>query len=224
MRAVYLSSVLILGGLAPVGASGQAAALGRPATAFGVEMLQAHSMPGPLTWKHRVLTGIGASALGLGLGFFVSQISESDWEEVPGRFQVNRGLWAAVGGGIGFAVGFSFPIRGKAMPRVVRVQSAADRAVIGPAEFLDLMADNAYDIVRALRPEWLNSRPPNVFGDTRQNTVPVYLDEFRYGDLDSMRRIHVQTIRSIRFVPPATATALWGTGHVAGVIQILTVG
>ena len=226
MRVATLFGVLLVGSLYGGGLDGQVARqLVPPAAAFGAGAPQASGADAAErpTWKHRLFTGLGGAAVGLGLGFFVSQMTHSDWAEIPGQSQASRGLWAAVGGGVGFAVGFSFPVRGRSPGNITRI-SSANRSVIGLAEFLDLPVDNAYDIVRQLRPEWLTRRAPIVFGEITAQTVPVYLDDFRYGEIDSMRGIHVHTIASIRFVSPSIATSRWGTGHVAGVIQIITKG
>ena len=225
MRVATLFGVLLVGSLYAGGLDGQVARQpGPPAAAVGVVAPQISGADAARpTWKHRLFTGLGGAAVGLGLGFFVSQMTQSDWAEIPGQSQASRGLWAAVGGGVGFALGFSFPVRGRSPGNITRI-SSANRAVIGLAEFLDLPVDNAYDIVRQLRPEWLTRRAPVVFGETTAQTVPVYLDDFRYGEIDSLRGVHVQTIASIRFVPPSIATSRWGTGHVMGVIQIITSG
>jgi hypothetical protein len=227
MRATTLFGVLLAGSLYAGGLDGQVARQPGPQVAeFGAAAPWASGVDAARpNWKHRLFTGLGGAAVGFGLGFFASQMNQSDWAETPGQSQVSRGLWAAVGGGVGFAVGFSFPIRGRSQrPDNIMTVSSANRSVIGPAEFLDLSVDNAYDIVRRLRPEWLNSRPPDVFGQSGPQTVPVYLDDFRYGEIESLRGIHVQTISSIRFVSPSVATARWGTGHIAGVIQVITSG
>lgn len=176
--------------------------------------------PAP-TWKNRVLTGLGAAALGAGVGFFASQINQSDWTEVPGHHEANRGVWAAVGGGIGFAVGFSFPIGGKRPAQDPLPVPAGGRSVISFEEIQGASVDNALDVVRLLRPEWLNTRPPDRLGETQAKGSTVYLDDFRYGDLDSLRSIHASMISSIRFVSAAEATARWGPGNVMGVIQVI---
>jgi hypothetical protein len=226
MRVSALLSMLLVGSLNAGGLAGQLdRPLGPPSAAFGPGSLGANtSTAAGTTWKHRLLTGLGSAALGSGVGFFVSQLNRSDWDEIPGQSQSNRGLWAALGGGLGFAVGFSFPVTGRGPSGNPPATLSDRRSVITLAEIRGLAADNAYDIVRLLRPEWLNARPPTVFGKVKMETVPVYLDDFRYGEVDSMRGIHVQTIFSIRSIPPSVATSRWGTGHAAGVIQIITIG
>ena len=173
------------------------------------------------TWKDRLLTGLGAAALGAGAGYFASQIHESDWAEIPGRREANRHLWAALGGGAGFAVGFSFPLGGRSPARDPLRTITGGRSVITPEEVREASVDNAFDVVRLLRPEWLNTRPPERFGETEAKGSTVYLDDFRYGDIDTLHSIHVSTISSIRFVPAPEATARWGPGNVMGVIQVI---
>lgn len=65
--------------------------------------------------RSRVFSAVGGAVLGAGLGFFASQVATGDWDEAAGH-DVNRPAWAAVGGSIGLAVGFSFPVswQGKA--------------------------------------------------------------------------------------------------------------
>jgi hypothetical protein len=175
-------------------------------------------------WTNRLLTGLGGAALGAGMAFFASQVNQSDWEEIPGQREANRGLWSALGGSVGFAVGFSFPLTGRDAPRDL-LKAPGGRAVISYYEIQDVSVDNAWDIVRLLRPEWLNARPPDNLGATDFETTTVYIDDFRYGDtVDWLRNIHVSTIETIRFVSPAQATARWGTGNVMGVIQVITIG
>jgi hypothetical protein len=178
------------------------------------------------TWESRLLTGLGGAALGAALGFFASQIDRSDWAETPGRTESNRALWSAVGGGIGLAIGVSFPLgggraaTGPGLPGTL----PRGRSVILRQEIQELSAENALDVIEQLRPEWLNARPPSRLGELDEVTVPVYLDDFRYGEIQSLRQIHVHDIESIRFIPASVATARWGVGHAAGVIQVIAVG
>ncbi|HKJ03070.1 MAG TPA: hypothetical protein VJ997_11465 [Longimicrobiales bacterium] len=165
-------------------------------TSVGATVLPAHA-PGrrPLppdadttfavgpTWRYRALTALGGAALGAGLGFFGSQLSRSDWAEHPGFSTVNRGLWAAVGGDIGLTVGLTFPLHGPARPATPRVPELGRRAVITAEELQDVVATNAYEVVRILRPEWLVARPADILGDSPSQTVPVYLDDFRLGGI-----------------------------------------
>ncbi|MFV2007459.1 MAG: hypothetical protein ACC667_08425, partial [Longimicrobiales bacterium] len=123
MRVTTLFSVLVVSSLYAGGLDGQVARQPGPdaaAFAAGAPPASGTEAVGS-TWKHRLFTGLGGAAVGFGLGFFVSQMNQSDWAETPGQSQVSRGLWAAVGGGVGFAVGFSFPIRGRQPDNIMRV-------------------------------------------------------------------------------------------------------
>jgi hypothetical protein len=207
--------------LLAAGVTGLRAQQATPVPAFP----SVESSQGP-TWESRLLTGLGGAALGAALGFFVSQVDRSDWAETPGRSESPRVLWSAVGGGVGFALGFAFPLGrrratpGGTLPPVV----AGDRSVLLREQILGVSADNAWDVIRLLRPEWLNARPPTRLGELDEETVPVYLDDFRYGDIDSLRQLQVHNIDLIRFVPASVATARWGVGHPAGVIQVIQAG
>ena len=49
----------------------------------------------------------------------------------------------------------------------------------------------------------------------------VFVDNIRYGDLEVLRDIPLIEIREIRFVSGPDATTRWGTGVVAGVIEVI---
>lgn len=188
----------------------------------GLELSSAGN--GSAGWQDRLLTAVAGAALGAGMGFFMSQVDRSDWEEIPGRREASRGLWSALGGGVGLAMGLSFPVSLTGQTPQPFQGREAGRSVIPPSAIQDVSADNAYQIVRLLRPEWLNERPPSHLGRVEPEGLEVFLDDFWYGELDSLRGIHIQTIESIRFVPGPVATARWGPGYPRGVIQVITVG
>jgi hypothetical protein len=97
---------------------------------------------------------------------------------------------------------------------------------------------NAYDLVQALRPQWLREnhketirtkkveRPSGYRGDIEIATVSdepvfvVFLDISKLGTLESLRDISVAGIGSLEFVSPAKATLRWGGGHTKGVIVV----
>ncbi|MCH7565396.1 MAG: hypothetical protein IH968_16405 [Gemmatimonadetes bacterium] len=171
----------------------------------------------------RILTSLASTAVGAGLGFFASQVVRGDWSDGPGQPQMNRTAWAAVGGALGLAVGFTYPLGGRARahPPTFPVLTRFDRSVVTLREIQDAVALNAYQAVRRLRPEWLVPRPPNTFRRGARATVTVYLDDFRLGGPETLRGLNAEMIGSIRFVSAGTATARWGPGNSLGVIQVV---
>lgn len=100
------------------------------------------------------------------------------------------------------------------------------------------LESNAYDLVQALRPQWLREnhketirtkkveRPSANRGDIEIATVSdepdivVYLDNTKFGALESLRDISVAGVGSLEFMSPAKATFRWGSGHTKGVIVV----
>lgn len=97
---------------------------------------------------------------------------------------------------------------------------------------------NAYDLVQALRPRWLREnnketirtkkieRPSGNRGEREIATVSdepdilIYLDNTKFGALESLRDISVAGVGSLEFLSPAKATMRWGSGHTKGVIVV----
>lgn len=80
----------------------------------------------------------------------------------------------------------------------------------------------AMSLIRRLRPAWLRARGPNTFNDPSSQFPVVYIDEIRHGSLATLHRIPVGEIYRIEFFGTSDATTRWGTGHLAGVINIVT--
>ena len=193
------------------------------------------------TWKNRVLTGLGAGLVGAGIGFFASQVSDSDWDEALGDYTADRSPWALVGGSVGFAFGFSFPLGGlpegqtSLAPRRSRevitleeIEEALSRPIgeerenITAAELRRAVVNNAKELVDLLRPEWLVQRGVATFGDPDAETIRVYMDNQELGGIESLELVQVVLIESIQYFDVARATARWGAGHTQGVIQVIT--
>ncbi|GAC1466639.1 MAG: hypothetical protein PVSMB1_15900 [Gemmatimonadaceae bacterium] len=76
----------------------------------------------------------------------------------------------------------------------------------------------ALEAVEALHPRWLTPRGPDSFRTPSE--VWVYMDNVRLGDISTLKAIHPSTVKLIRRFDANAATARWGVGHAAGVIQI----
>jgi hypothetical protein len=101
-----------------------------------------------------------------------------------------------------------------------------DRDVIAEAEITNRAADaaNALQVIQKLRPQMLRTRglasPMDKTGETVQPRV--YVDNIEYGNLSTLTNVNASQIREIRYINSRDATTTWGTGHMGGVILILT--
>jgi hypothetical protein len=72
-----------------------------------------------------------------------------------------------------------------------------------------------------LRPDWLRGRGvTSVSGAIPE--VLIYLDGQRIGGRSTLAQFPVIGIKELRFVSATDATQRWGTGHGAGVIEVVT--
>jgi hypothetical protein len=85
-----------------------------------------------------------------------------------------------------------------------------------------LQVATAYEVVEQLRPEYLRNRGPTSVSRPTPPEAVVYLDGVRQGGLETLRRIRKQTLREIRYMDAREATTLYGTGHRAGAILVVT--
>jgi len=96
---------------------------------------------------------------------------------------------------------------------------------------------NVYELVQALRPQWLRIpgyqtlrtqivetvSPKGEVGTALIRDEPdilVYLNNSKFGTVESLRDIDVENVHSLEFVSPAKATMRWGSGHTKGVIVV----
>lgn len=99
-------------------------------------------------------------------------------------------------------------------------RGTSTRAVITAEEAAATNQTTAFDVVRVLRPSWLQKRgvqSVRVTGD-----VVVYVDGMHMGGPQALRQVHVNAIREIRHFDASSATQRWGTGHGFGAIAVST--
>lgn len=127
-----------------------------------------------------------------------------------------------------------------------RGASSGSRYLITEAELAKTQADNVYDAIVKLRPDFLRGRGENASfvqqsvpkspGDpgstaaasssagsaalTTANPVMVYKDNVRMGGVDDLRQIQPATIREIRYLPGSEASIRFGTNNSSGAILI----
>lgn len=80
----------------------------------------------------------------------------------------------------------------------------------------------AYDAIQNLRPHFLRTRGQTNFETGNPPTAQVFLNGQRYGDIETLRQMTVASIREIRYLSASDATTKYGTGYIAGVIEVST--
>lgn len=98
----------------------------------------------------------------------------------------------------------------------------ASRNVITRAEIVESNLMDAYEVVRQLRPAFLQRRRArSVTGDVVRDPV-VYMDGVQRGGPEELRLIDAQNVEEIRYLDATDATMRFGTGHSAGAILVTT--
>ena len=125
--------------------------------------------------------------------------------------------------------------------------SSSSRYILVQADLEKAKAENAYDAINKLRPEFLRGRnentsfvqqsikggskdpgaassaPSSAVGGatlTSAATVMVYKDNVRLSGVDDLRQIQLSTIREIRYLPGPEAVIRFGTNNSAGAILV----
>ena len=106
-----------------------------------------------------------------------------------------------------------------------------DRNRISKDDMAEVLAsvNTAFDVVRTLRPQWLN--PPalrqstaTVMGDGGGATdVVIYVDDLRQQSKDDLKTVKATTILEIKYLDQNRAIQMRGPGHEMGVIEVTTI-
>ncbi|MSR19986.1 MAG: hypothetical protein EXR91_03280 [Gemmatimonadetes bacterium] len=83
--------------------------------------------------------------------------------------------------------------------------------------------ENAFLIVRRLRPAWLRPRSQQTPGRSDPAFAQVFLDDQQVGDVDYLYRISAAQIDRIEYMSALDATTRYGTGYAGGLIIVRTV-
>ena len=100
----------------------------------------------------------------------------------------------------------------------------ADRNRITTDQLASVAVGNAYDAIRNLQPQWLDSRGARSLTDMTPATAVVFMDGTRAGELEFLRSVPINTLAEIRFLPPGEASARYGMGLQRGVIELISKG
>jgi hypothetical protein len=80
---------------------------------------------------------------------------------------------------------------------------------------------DAYTIIRQVRPGWLRTRPTSSFGPGANNDPYVFVDDSRFGPLDSLYQIQSANIERMELISATDATTRYGTGFPGGIIRVV---
>jgi hypothetical protein len=93
--------------------------------------------------------------------------------------------------------------------------------VITAAELSQTGASNIHQAIQALRPQWLRGRPAGSMRGGARDEAVVYLDNNRYGSLNSLAQLSLGGVTEIRYLDASEATNRYGTGHAGGAIIVM---
>lgn len=132
------------------------------------------------------------------------------------RSLVALALVSVVGAGCGGQRTAAAPSPTAGTPRPRSRADLITRADIERTSFV-----NTYELVRALKGNWLNARGPDSINGT-SSEVQIHVDEVRLGGVASLRDIHPNDVAAIQYFDPITASGRWGLGYAAGAIMVTT--
>ena len=96
------------------------------------------------------------------------------------------------------------------------------RSLVSAPELVSTKAQDVYQALLQIRPEFLRGRGAASINLREQTQVVVYFDNVRAGGIEALRGFPLAGITSIQFLKASDATQRWGTGHSGGVILINT--
>ncbi len=96
-----------------------------------------------------------------------------------------------------------------------------DRNVITEDELRTAPGSSLYDVVRALRPEWLRRNPAMVRPEAEGDIV-VYMDRARMGGPNALVQIRPSAVAMVRYYSASEAAGEFGPGHLYGAIAVTT--
>lgn len=188
---------------------------------------------------HQLVRAAGGAAVGAWVGYMVSQVAVGDWDD---DVEIDRGTWTAGGAAVGLTLGLSIR-SGRVPPAGVAAVEADDRApsrdVLTTEQIRRAHSGDLYQLIQALRPEWLRTRGTGSMRETARGSadglgeveiavqpgipsIRVYLDDSLLGDVDALRGVDPGMIGQARFLDAAQATQRWGAGHIHGAILVET--
>lgn len=98
--------------------------------------------------------------------------------------------------------------------------SGGNPDLITREQILEQPEQSAFELIERLRPRWLRARSQGSFSNPTPEYAVVYVDDMRFGEINSLHRINAAEIDRIEFISGLDATTRFGTGTGGGVIHI----
>lgn len=95
-----------------------------------------------------------------------------------------------------------------------------DRYLLTQQQLATSNADNVFDALEKLRPEWLTSRGPVSITNSEPSMANVFMNGQMLGKPEILRDVRITDIAHVRYWPAGPAAAKFGMGHPRGVIEI----
>lgn len=102
-------------------------------------------------------------------------------------------------------------------------------------EIASIPENDAFEIIRVLRPRWLRPRNSGTINSLREAQsgflgIPgsgtiypeVFQNDLAYGPIGTLRDFGVVEIDRIEFIDALDATTLYGIGYMGGIIRVVT--
>ncbi len=100
------------------------------------------------------------------------------------------------------------------------VQRSSNRIVA--EEVQGLQFRTAYELIRALRPHWLQTRGVSSLSRSEASEPVVYLDGTEMGRLSVLREVLASDVIEAEHLSAGEATTRYGSDHAGGAILITT--
>jgi hypothetical protein len=95
--------------------------------------------------------------------------------------------------------------------------------VVGEDQIENMRAVTAYDVVSRVHGEYLHSRGRQSM-DAHMPEIPahVFVDDTYYGDISTLKAVPASQLSEVRFYQAYEAQYKFGSGHMGGVVQLIT--
>jgi hypothetical protein len=95
--------------------------------------------------------------------------------------------------------------------------------VVSEDQIENMRAVTAYDVVSRVHGEYLHSRGRQSL-DSRIPEIPahVFVDDTYYGDISTLKGVPASQLSEVRFYQAYEAQYKFGSGHMGGVVQLIT--